>query len=34
MRRFVEWTPEVLALRDSQLAVNLVEVGAGIDVGR
>ena len=28
--RFVEWTPEILALRDSQLAVNLVEVGAGI----
>ena len=30
LRRFVEWTPEILALRDSQLAVNLVEVGAGI----
>jgi tetratricopeptide (TPR) repeat protein len=29
-RWFVEWTPEVLSLRDSQLAVNLVEVGAGI----
>jgi tetratricopeptide (TPR) repeat protein len=27
---FVEWTPEVLALRDSLLAVNLLEVGAGI----
>jgi hypothetical protein len=26
----VEWTPEILSLRDSQLAVNLVEVGAGI----
>jgi hypothetical protein len=29
-RWFVEWTPEILALRDAQLAVNLVEVGAGI----
>ena len=29
-RWFVEWTPEVLALRDSLLAVNLLEVGAGI----
>jgi predicted ATPase/class 3 adenylate cyclase len=30
LQRFVEWTPEILALRDSQLVVNLVEVGAGI----
>jgi predicted ATPase/class 3 adenylate cyclase len=29
-RWFVEWTPEVMALRDSQLAVNLLEVAAGI----
>jgi predicted ATPase/class 3 adenylate cyclase len=29
-RWFVEWTSEVLALRDSLLAVNLLEVGAGI----
>ena len=29
-RWFVEWAPEILSLRDSQLAVNLVEVGAGI----
>jgi predicted ATPase/class 3 adenylate cyclase len=29
-RWFVEWTPEVLALRDAQLAVNLIEVGAAI----
>jgi tetratricopeptide (TPR) repeat protein len=29
-RWFVEWTPEIMSLRDSQLAVNLVEVGAGI----
>jgi hypothetical protein len=29
-RWFVEWTPEVLALRDSQLAVNQLELGAGI----
>ena len=29
-RWFVEWTPEILALRDSQLAVNLLEVGVGI----
>ena len=29
-RWFVEWTPEVLALRDSLLEVNLLEVGAGI----
>lgn len=26
----MEWTPEVLSLRDAQLAVNLVEVAAGI----
>jgi hypothetical protein len=29
-RWFVEWAPEVLALRDAQLAVNLIEVGAAI----
>jgi predicted ATPase/class 3 adenylate cyclase len=29
-RWFLEWTPEVLGLRDSLLAVNLLEVGAGI----
>jgi predicted ATPase/class 3 adenylate cyclase len=29
-RWFVEWTPEVLSLRDSLLTVNLLEVGAGI----
>jgi predicted ATPase len=29
-RWFLEWTPEVIALRDSQLAVNHLELGAGI----
>jgi predicted ATPase/class 3 adenylate cyclase len=29
-RWFVEWGPEVMALRDAMLAVNLLEVGAGI----